>query len=248
VRIFGEQHDQPDQQRQVAAEVARLAADGTLGGLVLEMAEAPHSTVGLPRDADAAAVRAALRWHGWPWSSYAEVVMHAVRAGVPVWGGNLPRDALRAAISDGTLDIQVPTAARAALAEAVRDGHCGLLPAGQLGGMVRMQIARDRSMAQAIETALRHAGPNRRVVLLTGAQHASRDRGVPLHLQGLTGEADSGLKVVLFGPAAAALQADERRPAEITPQPDYCESLRRKLGSRPDAVDASASAASATRR
>jgi hypothetical protein len=116
VLIFGEQHDQPDQQRQVAAEVARLAADGTLGGLVLEMAEAPHSTVGLPRDADAAAVRAALRWHGWPWSSYAEVVMNAVRAGVPVWGGNLPRDALRAAIGDGTLDAQVPAATRAAIA------------------------------------------------------------------------------------------------------------------------------------
>ena len=55
--IFGEVHDQPDQQRQVAEEVQRLAAGGRLAAVVLEMAEAPHGTVGLPRDASEAQVR-----------------------------------------------------------------------------------------------------------------------------------------------------------------------------------------------
>ena len=41
--IFGEQHDQPDQQRQVADAVQALAARGELAAVVLEMAERPHA-------------------------------------------------------------------------------------------------------------------------------------------------------------------------------------------------------------
>ena len=71
--IFGEQHDQPDQQRQVADTVQALAAQGRLAAVVLEMAEAPHSTTTLPRDASEAQAREALQWKGWPWESYAAV-------------------------------------------------------------------------------------------------------------------------------------------------------------------------------
>jgi uncharacterized iron-regulated protein len=80
-------------------------------------------------------------------------------------------------------------------------------------------------------------------VLLAGAQHASRDRGVPLHLRRHTGAVDTELHVVLFGVAGAALHADERRSAELTPQPDYCATLRRGLGASGTA-DGAASAAS----
>ena len=69
--IFGEQHDQPDQQRQVAAEVQALAERGQLAAVVLEMAEQPQRTSALPRDASEAAVRDALQWKGWPWEPYA---------------------------------------------------------------------------------------------------------------------------------------------------------------------------------
>ena len=62
--IFGEQHDQPDQQRQVAAEVQALAERGQLAAVVLEMAEQPHRTSALPRDASEAAVREALAMEG----------------------------------------------------------------------------------------------------------------------------------------------------------------------------------------
>jgi hypothetical protein len=114
----------------------------------------------------------------------------------------------------------------------VRVGHCDLLPASQLPGLVRVQIARDRSMAEVVSGALQAARPGQVVLLLTGAHHASRDRGVPLHL----GQAE--LRVVMFGaPDASPLVADERRPAAYTPQPDHCEDLRRRL-----AVPASAPA------
>lgn len=225
VLIFGEQHDQPDQQRQVADAVQSLAARGRLAAVVLEMADRGRDTRQLPRDADEEQVRTALAWTGWPWPTYSAVVMNAVRAGVPVLGGNAPKDQNRSAMADETLDQRVPDSARRKIAEAVRNGHCGLLPATQEPGMVRIQIARDLSLAGTLSRALADAKPDQQVLLLTGAQHASRDRGVPLHLPPGT-----ALSVVMFGSESHDLQADERRHAAITPQPDPCIDLRRKLG------------------
>jgi len=237
--IFGEQHDQPDQQRQVANTVQALAAQGRLAAVVLEMAEAPHSTTTLPRDASEAQAREALQWKGWPWESYAAVVMNAVRAGVPVWGGNLPRTAMRDAMADVSLDGRIDATARAQLADAVRSGHCNLLPATQEPGMVRIQIARDRSMAQVAAAALQAAPAGSTVVLLAGAQHASRDRGVPLHLQAEHGIDAAQMRVVMFGEGSPALRADERRAALFTPQADHCENLRKSLAA-PKAASAAA--------
>ena len=238
--IFGEQHDQPDQQRQVAEEVRSLAEAGRLAGVVLEMAEAPHHTTALPRDADEAQVRATLQWKGWPWEPYAAVVMNAVRAGVPVWGGNLPRSAMREAMADATLDARVDEAARERLAEAVRDGHCRLLPASQEPGMVRIQLARDLSMATVIDRLAGSADAGSTVVLLTGAMHASRDRGVPLHLLSRSGWRPQDIWVVVFSEPGDGLQVDERRSAVFTPQPDPCESLRRQMAARAASAPASA--------
>lgn len=228
VLVFGEQHDQRDHQRQVAATVEGLARDGRLGALVLEMAEQGRSTAGLPVDADAARVREALGWSGWEWPAYEGVVMAAVRAGVPVLGGNLPRARQREAMGDATQDAVVDADARERIAAAVREGHCGLLPAAQEPGMVRVQIARDRAMAGTVAQAAAAPPGDRRVVLLTGAQHASRDRGVPLHLARL---GSFGVHVVIFGDDAPGLAADERRRAALTPQIDHCEALRKQLAS-----------------
>lgn len=227
VLIFGELHDQPDQQRQVAEEVRRLAAAGQLAAVVIEMAEAPNRTDGLARDATEADARTALGWQGWEWEPYAAVVMNAVRAGVPVAGGNLPRGEQRSAMADAALDGRVPAEARERLAQAVRDGHCGLLPDAQVPGMVRVQIARDRSIAQVAADRSRAAAAGQTVLLLTGAQHASRDRGVPLHLAGI--DPQLPVRVVLFTDRASELQADERRDASFTPQADHCADLRRRL-------------------
>jgi uncharacterized iron-regulated protein len=234
--IFGEQHDQPDQQRQVADEVQALAARGRLAAVVLEMAEQPHHTRALPRDANEDTVRDALQWRGWPWEPYAAVVMNAVRAGVPVLGGNLPRAQMRAAMADSSLDTRLDAEARQRLADAVRSGHCNLLPAAQEPGMVRIQIARDVAMARVAAEALRAAPPDATVLLLAGAQHASRDRGVPRHLNAI--DATLPVQVVMFGEAAAELVADERRRALPTPQDDHCEALRQHLATPAGAASA----------
>ncbi len=228
VLIFGELHDQPDQQRQFADEVRRRAEAGTLAAVVLEMAERGRDTRALPADADDARVREALGWRGWPWEPYAAVVMHAVRAGVPVFGGNLPREAMREAMRDDTLERRVAPPVREKLVQAVRDGHCGLLPPQQEAGMVRIQIARDLALADAAVEAHARAAPGHDVLLLAGAQHASRDRGVPLHLP-----AHVPVQVVLFGEPAVGLRGDDWRAYAPTPQPDPCDALREQLRRRP---------------
>ncbi|MCC7101378.1 MAG: ChaN family lipoprotein, partial [Rubrivivax sp.] len=112
VLLFGEQHDQPDQQRRVAVTVETLAARGELAALVLEMAERGRDTRALPRTASPAEVREALQWSQWPWEPYEGVVMNAVRAGVAVWGGNLQRSTMRPTMADAALEDLIPASAR----------------------------------------------------------------------------------------------------------------------------------------
>jgi uncharacterized iron-regulated protein len=229
--LFGEQHDQPDHQRQTAEAVTVLAAEGRLQAVVLEMAERGRSTAALPPDADEARVREALAWNerGWPWAVYRDLVMSAVRAGVPVWGGNLSREALRAAMSEPRWDEAVPDAARKALREAIDRGHCGLLPPYRLQPMVRMQIARDRSLAEAVAEAGRGAGAEAVVVLVSGAVHASRETGVPLHLAPLVpGWSLQAIAFTSDPEETSRAGFDELWPAEPGPQTDHCAGLRRR--------------------
>lgn len=179
--LVGEQHDAPSHQALQRQLVETLAARGVLATLALEMAPQGRSTLGLPRDAAEAAVKSALSWEddAWPWTAYGAVVMAAVRAGVPVAGANLPRSRMREAMADARLDSAVPANVLQAQHDAVRNGHCGLLPEAQIGPMARVQIARDRAMAQVVGQA---AVPGKTVVLLAGAGHVDPQLGVPLHL------------------------------------------------------------------
>lgn len=180
--MVGEQHDAPDHQTMHARVVEALATRGTLAAVVLEMATQGHSTIGLPRQASEAQVRSALGWDegGWPWAPYRPAVMAAVSAGVPVMGGNLSRPQLREARNDTQLDAMLPGPALKAQQQAIRQGHCDLLPESQIGPMTRVQIARDRSLAQTLEHA---AVPGKTVLLLAGGRHIDEKLGVPLHLR-----------------------------------------------------------------
>lgn len=240
VWIFGEEHDQPDQQRQIAATVQALAQQGRLAAVVLEMANRGQDTRGLAPDAPEAAVRERLAWQtqGWPWEAYGPVVMAAVRAGVPVIGGNLPRAEMRAAMADASLEERVDAPARERLLEAVKVGHCGLLPANRERDMLRGQIGRDAALARTLQEALPQAGSGQVVVLHTGVQHASRDRGVPVHLA-RDGLDPGAVHVTAFGGSArgSGLQVDSDRPARRTERPDPCIGLAEMLN-KPRAASA----------
>jgi uncharacterized iron-regulated protein len=229
--LLGEQHDAPDHQRLQRQTLRQLAERGQLAAVVLEMAERGRQTTGLPPDASEARVREALDWTGdqnagaWPWAVYGPLVMDAVRAGVPVLGGNLPRAQMRAVMGESGLDTTVPAEALQQQRENIREGHCGLLPASQVAPMARIQLARDRAMAQTAMASLR---PGQTVLLVAGHQHVRRDIGVPRHLP--PGQA---LKVVvaLAGEDAGAPDAADRvwrTPA--TPPVDHCAELRRQWG------------------
>ncbi|MEH3086366.1 MAG: ChaN family lipoprotein [Xylophilus ampelinus] len=237
VLLVGEIHDAPGQAERAADAVRSLAASRRLAALALEMAEQGRSTAALPSDADAAAVRAALAWdaRAWPWERYGPVAMAAVRAGVPVLGANLPRAAMRAAREDVSLDAQLPPDARLRQEAAVRDGHCGLLPAAQVGPMARIQIARDRAMARTVAEAVR---PGRTVLLLAGAAHVDRALGVPQHL----GTQWSVRSIVMRPAGADGLPpADAVWDTPAAPVRDHCAELAARpapaaSGPRPSAA------------
>ncbi|MFZ3117544.1 MAG: ChaN family lipoprotein [Variovorax sp.] len=226
--LIGEQHDAPEHHVIEREAVETLVARGRLAALTLEMAEEGNGTGHLPADASEEQVRAALSWNdkAWPWGHYGPAVMAAVRAGVPVLGANLPRERMKDAMADVSLDAQLGDSARQAQQQAVREGHCHLLPESQIGPMTRIQIARDRAMAQAVVKARR---PGKTVLLIAGAGHVLRSLGVPQHLP-------SDFKVaavqLLAAPAAAAPDGptsdyDSTWATPPLPRQDYCASLRR---------------------
>ncbi len=169
-------------------------------------------------------MRAALRWDeaAWPWQRYAGPVMAAVAAGVPVRGGDLDAAALRAAQQDAALDAHLPPAALARQRAAIEDGHCGLLPPARVAPMVRVQLARDASLARALRQALR---PGRTALLLAGSGHVQRSLGVPTWL-GQEVAHKVAIAQVEGRPAAIEKEADFIQPTAARAAEDYCAGLR----------------------
>lgn len=235
VILLGEQHDAPDHQYIQQHVIARLAVDGKLGALALEMADAGRSTAALKSNSTQLQVQEALGWNSksWPWTAYGPAVMVAVKAGVPVLGANLPAAQMRSAMADTQLDAQLPGPALKAQQQLIRIGHCGLLSEDRISPMTRIQVARDISMARTIEQA---ALPGKTVVLLAGSGHVNRVLGVPQHLP-----VDMTLKAVLLRPGLAPAADDVSGAAGGPPAfdvvwttapvlaQDYCVGLQDKL-------------------
>lgn len=190
VLLLGEQHDadaHQQLQRKVLDGLLQAGAKDTQPGpapgpvLVLEMAARGTSTAGLPPDASENEAQAALQWNeeGWPWARYGPLVMQAVRAGLPVLGGNLPASQMRSAMAQESLDALLPPEAMEQHQYNIREGHCNLLPEAHIPAMARIQVARDVALAQTIHDALQ---ASRRVVLVGGNEHMRPDVGVPQHL------------------------------------------------------------------
>lgn len=228
--LLGEQHDAAAHQALQAALVQQLGESGTLAALVTEMAEAGDSTAALHPSADENEVRRALRWdnnrQAWPWDAYGPAIMAAVRAGVPVLGGNLPAAGMRAAMAESTLDSALPPKALAAQQDQIREGHCGLLPESQIAPMTRIQMARDQSLAR---TAISVQQPGKTVLLVAGNQHVRRDLGVPAHLPvGQFYRIAMALPENL-DPATSAEQADLVWRSPALPPRDHCAEFKQQM-------------------
>ena len=223
VLLLGEQHDAAEHQLIERQVVEALAARKQLAALVIEMAESGNGTAHLPATASALQVQTALGWDdkAWPWSAYGPVVMAAVQAGVPVLGANLPRARMKDAMADISLDVQLAPAALGIQEDAIRSGHCELLPASQIRPMTRIQIARDRAMAQTLVAA---RVPGQTVLLVSGAGHTEPTLGVPQQLptdiKARTVQLRAGL------PEGSGSDFDAIWLTPATPEKDHCAELR----------------------
>jgi uncharacterized iron-regulated protein len=232
--LLGEQHDAKDHHALEAQCTAWLVEQGRLGALVLEMAYAGDHTAALDTNATSAQVQSALAWRddAWPWADYGGAIMTAVRAGVPVYGGNLPPSAMPTAMRNSGLSAQVTRSAWQALLAAVSDGHCGLLPSGQVAPMARIQIAKDQSLAHTLSHT--HV-PQRTSLLLCGNAHANRLQGIPLHMASAQGLLAVHLRAT-NSPAAAAGAFDLEWLTAATPPRDYCGELKAQWAHRKSAL------------
>ena len=225
--LLGEQHDAPEHHALERRFVEGLAQRRQLTAVAMEMADSGRDTRGLPRDATEDQVRQALAWNtaGWPWDRYGPTVMAAVRAGVPVLGANLPRAEMRTAMAQSSYDTHLPPAALAAQREAIRTGHCDMLPVAQIGPMTRVQIARDAAMAR---TAAAVTEPGKTVLLIAGGGHVRRSLGVPTHLP-------ANLRTVVVLAVAGTSKPDDAGDADVLwttpalPPVDHCADLQRQL-------------------
>ena len=227
VLLLGEQHDAGAHQRVQQVIVATLAGRGQLAALALEMADSGTSTASSPPSASPEQVRALLRWDdaAWPWAAYGPVVMTAVRAGVPVLGANLPRSEMRASMADSQLDQRLPGPALKAQQQLIRQGHCDLLPEGQITPMTRIQIARDRRMADTMAKAVQ---PGKVVVLISGSVHADKQLGVPQHLP--AGLQVKSVRLLAGGQMLPGESFDSVWITEALPDKDHCAGLREQFG------------------
>jgi uncharacterized iron-regulated protein len=227
--LLGEQHDALEHQELARLSVETLAGKQKLSALLLEMVEDGLNTEGLSVESTERVVRERLQWNdtGWSWSSYGPIVMQAVREGVPVIGSNLPYSAMSDVMADISWDAKVPSAVLSAHKESMIKGHCGLLPASQVPAMARIQIARDERMARTAQQWMNKGGT---VLLLAGAEHVRKDRGIPLLLNSLAASHTS----VVWMQASTISNLDisfadvNWQTPPITPK-DYCADLAKSL-------------------
>lgn len=186
VVVLGEVHDNAAHHANQARAVAAIAP----AALVFEML-LPDQIARLPADmSNADAMERALDWEarGWPdFGMYHPIFTAAPKA--RIYAGDLPRSVVRIAVRDGAaaafgadaatfgLTVPYPADVQAAREKDLWAAHCFAMPKGTMAGMVEAQRLRDAAMAAAVLRAMDETGGP--VVVITGAEHARRDIGVP---------------------------------------------------------------------
>ncbi|HTK95938.1 MAG TPA: ChaN family lipoprotein [Terriglobales bacterium] len=207
--ILGETHDNPEQHRLQRSVLEGLAARGQRSVLAMEQFDSQYQAeidAARMRGADAEGLADAGHFDrkGWNWPLYKPLLQFALEFGWPIAAANLSRSDARAIVADPArsglppADPYVDTA----LSRDISESHCGQTPdAKLLRGMVEAQRARDARMASVFK---------RDTVLIAGAGHARRDRGVPIYIDG---------KVASL--AFIETESDKTAPAEYEQSYDY---------------------------
>jgi uncharacterized iron-regulated protein len=190
VVYLGENHDRPAHHAAQAAVLEALLAAGARPTVAFEMlaeTDQAAATAALAEGVGAAELDRRLRWseRGWPdvrlyWPLFELARSH----GLPVLAIDLPGAETRAiarggltalgAAGDRLRSVLPPDPAReAALAQTLRDVHCGLLPEARIPALIESWHARNVTMARRLAAALeaKAHGPGPRILVIVGRGH-----------------------------------------------------------------------------
>ena len=187
-RLLGEIHDNPAHHRLRAGLIAEIVRTGRRPAVVLEqlligrdaaLADAQRRGA----DADALADAGALDKRGWLWPLHAPVIDAARTAALPLHGGGVAADALRAGTRNASTQARLAAAdwgerEEAALRKTIEASHCEQIGPALVPRMAEAQRWRDAAMAEAVVRAATPDG----TILIAGDGHVRRDLGVPRYL------------------------------------------------------------------
>ena len=240
--LLGETHDNADHHRLQAQLLdVWLGAHPRGARVAFEMIdEAQSHALDEPYPVNADALAAKLDWSqsGWPdFSLYRPIFEVALDHGARIVAAHPNREHLRASMHGASpeeteslkLEPPLPEAERAALAQEIRDSHCGQAPEAMVAPMIAAQTFKDAWMARALADATPPAA------LIAGSGHVRDDRGVPAYLARRGGK--SVLTVDLIGVQAALEKPEEYELAPydfviFTPRVDdasACDRFREQL-------------------
>ncbi len=185
ILLLGEVHDNVHHHVLRARIIDLLAAKRIRTALVFEhvpLPQQPQLSAVVGRTS--AALFDALEWEksGWPDRHVVAPLMDAATASAfALVAGSPSREEVRSASRQPVAsDAELPRALREELLEELENSHCGLVGKGALEPMLRVQLARDRRMAEQLMAAQKIYGS---AVLLAGNGHVRSDRGVPFQLK-----------------------------------------------------------------
>lgn len=185
--FLGEKHDNPDHHLLQLTVLNHLLDQGRVSTVAFEMMDSDQAPL-LPQLKTQSIdtlddLKNALAWDddGWEWLFYGPMLHSAHKAGVRITAANINSDTISSVYSESAPaenSVVLEDNAMKQLADDIDESHCGLLPESQFPAMVRVQQARDESMAQS----LRQTDSEQLGVLIAGNYHVRHDLSVPNYL------------------------------------------------------------------
>lgn len=233
VVLLGEVHDNASQHALRAAALRLLVERGARPAIAFEQFDRERQDAidrarrERPRDVDYL-IAQAQGAPSWRWELYRPFIALALEYDLPIVAANLSRAAAMKVATSAAPGDALPAEFLRVHEEAIAKGHCNLLPPEALPGMARAQIARDRTLAEAIAP---YAG--RGVVLLTGNGHVRTDVGVPYWLPPAVRAKTVSIGLLERGDAGEPSGAfDALVLTEAAARPNPCEELRKRMKPR----------------
>ena len=185
--ILGEKHDNPDHHLVQLGFINYLLDNNKLEQITFEMMDGSSQSlldaIQNEQFSSLDELRNYLEWDevGWDWDFYGPLLNAAYIENIPMAAGNITNEEMLEVYGFDSLPNEYNVLDDATMEQLfvdIDESHCGLLPESQFPAMVRVQQARDYSMASSMPEPEDEGA----VVLITGNYHARKDLGVANYL------------------------------------------------------------------